>query len=307
MKYSNNDNFANNESFDLYKSDDKGSELCFNECGYEKCSKNHFWEGKRNFYLFHYVLNGKGILSINGNDAQSICKGQCFFITPEDHAYYIADEQSPWEYIWIGFSGMSARGLMKRCGLVKQPVQDVKNEEQLLSLYKEIISNSRKGEYANLLVLAVIYKFVVYLLDNYRMESDGEYTQTEQNFRKIIKVFEANYKTEMDIDKIAKSIGYEKTYVYRLFKKYLGMPPKQYIAYLRLYDALQQIKFNSDERIDKIATEVGFNDYVSFYRAFKKFINMSPEEYRMKLKDGSIERYHLKEMDILEKKIEQYR
>ena len=85
------------------------------------------------------------------------------------------------------------------------------------------------------------------------------------------------------------------------------MPPKQYIAYLRLYDATQQIKFSSGENFEKIATSVGFNEYITFYRAFKKFVGMSPDDYKKKIKQGNIVSIWLKEYELLEKKIEKFR
>ena len=132
-------------------------------------------------------------------------------------------------------------------------------------------------------------------------------TVKEQNFSKIIKMVDSQYKKEISVKKIAQIVGYEKTYVYRLFQEFLNMPPKQYIAYLRLYDATQQIKFSSGENFEKIATSVGFNEYITFYRAFKKFVGMSPDDYRKKIKDENIVSIWLKEYELLEKKIEKFR
>jgi len=304
MKYL---NYDNNDTFDCYKNDDRGSELSLNECGYEKCSPSHYWQGHRDFYLFHYVLKGKGILKYKDEEIRTIRKGQCFFIKPHDEIYYEADEKDPWEYIWIGFGGISAKSLMKKCTLSDTIIQEAKNVDELLNLYKEIISNSRKGEFSNLLVLSVLYRFIVYLLENYRKEDFLEMSIKEQNFSKIIKMIESRYKNDVTVKKIAQIVGYEKTYVYRLFQEFLGMPPKQYVVYLRLYDAVQQIKLSSEENIEKIAASVGFNEYITFYRAFKKFVGMSPDEYRRKIKKGEIISMGLKEFDILEKKIDKFK
>jgi AraC-like DNA-binding protein len=61
------------------------------------------------------------------------------------------------------------------------------------------------------------------------------------------------------------------------------------------------------ENFEKIATSVGFNEYITFYRAFKKFVGMSPDDYRKKIKHENIVSIWLKEYELLEKKIEKFR
>lgn len=303
MKYL---NYDNNDTFDCYKSRDKVSELTLDECGYEKCSPKHYWEGRRDFYLFHYILKGKGILKHN-NEIKEIQGGQCFFIKPNEEIYYEADENEPWEYIWIGFGGLSAKSLMKKCTLSDKIVQDAKNVDLLLSLYKEMISNSRKGEFANLLVLSVLYRFIVYLLENYGKEDYLEMNIKEQNFKKIVKMIDLYYKNKISVKKIAQIVGYEKTYVYRLFQEFMGMPPKQYVCYLRLRAAIQEIRLLDEENMEKIAINVGFDEYLTFYRSFKKFLGMSPDEYRRKVKEDGIINIELKEFESFEQKINKFR
>ena len=42
-------------------------DLTIGEAGYEKCDPGHKWgPGSRNFWTFHYVESGRGILNING-------------------------------------------------------------------------------------------------------------------------------------------------------------------------------------------------------------------------------------------------
>ena len=191
-------NYENNETYDCYINDDKGYELSLNECGYEKCSPSHYWGGVKKFYLFHYILKGKGILKINDGEERIVRGGQVFFVSPYDKIYYEADEIDPWEYIWIGFSGISAKSILQCSTLLKTGIQDVKNEKLLLSLYKNIAASSRKGDVAYLLVLSGLYRFVAYLLENYGIDrSIRDFNIKEQNFRKIVKMLDEKYKTEL--------------------------------------------------------------------------------------------------------------
>ena len=70
----------------------------------------------RPYYLIHYILAGSGTFKTD----QSIYKlhaGQGFLIEPGQETTYIADKNTPWSYVWIGFSGNFADQLMQQIPL----------------------------------------------------------------------------------------------------------------------------------------------------------------------------------------------
>jgi AraC-like DNA-binding protein len=69
--------------------------------------------------------------------------------------------------------------------------------------------------------------------------------------------------------------------VLRLFKRYLGCPPFQYINKLRLTEAADELT-QTDKSVTDIALDLGFNDSNYFSRLFKKHLGLSPREYRNK-------------------------
>ena len=89
-------------------------DLCMYQFGYEQCDPGHsFGPATRNHYLFHYILSGTGTLmadNANGDtQTYSVKSGQGFMIFPGQINTYIADEQLPWEYMWIEFDGLRVK------------------------------------------------------------------------------------------------------------------------------------------------------------------------------------------------------
>ena len=89
-------------------------DLCMYQFGYEQCDPGHsFGPATRNHYLFHYILSGTGTLMADNakGDTQtySVKSGQGFMIFPGQINTYIADEQLPWEYMWIEFDGLRVK------------------------------------------------------------------------------------------------------------------------------------------------------------------------------------------------------
>ena len=96
--------------------------------GWEKCDPSHsFGPAARNHYLFHYCISGTGILYGNNAKGESIPyavkSGQGFMCFPNQINMYIADNEIPWEYVWIEFDGLRAKETIELAGLsVDQPV-----------------------------------------------------------------------------------------------------------------------------------------------------------------------------------------
>ena len=59
-------------------------------------NETHYGPSRRNSYIIHYVLSGKGYF--NGNEVK---KGEGFLIRPNDFEHYYADKKDPWCYLWI--------------------------------------------------------------------------------------------------------------------------------------------------------------------------------------------------------------
>lgn len=69
-------------------------------------------------------------------------------------------------------------------------------------------------------------------------------------------------------------------YVSQLFKKEAGVTFIHYITQKRLEDA-KELLTTTQKPLTDIALEVGFNDTFHFIKTFKKFMGMTPGQYRI--------------------------
>lgn len=85
----------------------------------------------------------------------------------------------------------------------------------------------------------------------------------------------------LEMQYIADNVHFNQDYLTRIFKRETGMSIKSYIVNRRMEKAKILLE-NSRLPIADIAYQVGYYNYTSFNRIFKKFYGTSPQSYRRK-------------------------
>ena len=83
----------------------------------------------------------------------------------------------------------------------------------------------------------------------------------------------------LSLEELAAFCGYSKNHLIRIFKEETGQTPFAYITNLRMSYACKLLE-NSTMTINEISENSGFGNYINFYKAFKKQLCMTPEEWR---------------------------
>lgn len=78
-----------------------------------------------------------------------------------------------------------------------------------------------------------------------------------------------NYAYVIKIQDVARYVGIDRTYLYKLFTRELGISPQQYLIRLRLSMA-KRLLASTDLRITEISNSCGFADSASFCHHFRR-------------------------------------
>jgi AraC-like DNA-binding protein len=84
---------------------------------------------------------------------------------------------------------------------------------------------------------------------------------------------------QLSVEDMALKQNLSASHFSNLFRKATGMAPLDYFIHLKLQKACMLL-FSSDITIKKVAAEIGYNDPYYFSRLFKKYMKVSPEQYR---------------------------
>lgn len=85
---------------------------------------------------------------------------------------------------------------------------------------------------------------------------------------------------ELSLDCLSEVFGTSKFHFHRLFTALTGLSLQQYIRWLRLKRAADQLIVAKDNSIINIAINAGFESHEAFSRAFKKVSGLTPSQYR---------------------------
>lgn len=252
----------------------KGQPLQVFYCGREACASGHFWgPAVRPHYLLHVILTGKGFYTVN-NTKYTLQGGDAFFIRPMESHFYQADSKNPWEYAWVGFGGYEAETVLEETVFSKSSVYYGKNEnEDMIHKIKDLVAVYEKKESNWLILSGKLMELLGEMRAGKEEKYEGEY------LKKALQYVEDHYSYDIKVQDIADWIGIDRTYLYRIFVREIGMSPKVYLTQQRLEHAMRML-CSSNYSISEIAYSCGFCDMVSFHNHFRKKTGMTPGNYR---------------------------
>ncbi|MBE5961044.1 MAG: helix-turn-helix domain-containing protein [Lachnospiraceae bacterium] len=100
----------------------------------------------------------------------------------------------------------------------------------------------------------------------------------------ILSYIEEHYKEKIYISELAKTANMNEQYFCRFFKKMTGNTPVEHLNRYRIEKAAELLS-GTDQKIMDICLECGFEHFSYFIKKFKEYKEVTPHEYRAKLRE----------------------
>jgi AraC-like DNA-binding protein len=151
-----------------------------------------------------------------------------------------------------------------------------------MSLHRELEEKKTgfiqaSGDYLRLFLMEACRGAVEKGVKPFLSDSQGN----EYPAEKVRNFIDHNYQKKITLDKLAEIASTDKSYLCRMFKKYTGKSPFNYLLERRLQAAMIALR-GEDAKILSIAAESGFTDVSFFNRKFKVYTGTTPENFRKK-------------------------
>ena len=240
--------------------------------GYEDRPERARWgPGRRNYCIVHYVTSGKG--RFNGHE---VCAEQGFYIRAGQMHEYHADAKEGWNYFWM----ILTEELAKQYVL---PYIDVNENGIFRAEFAGRLPVERQRIFAekrpmqHLEALSIFFSVMAMHEKGRRNEASAALAHL--NGAKTL--IENSFGRRMTVREVAREIAIDDRYLYNLFIRYEGVPPKEYIDRCTVNNACALLR-GSGMSVTEIAGRLGFDDVCTFSRFFSRRTGVSPTQYRMK-------------------------
>lgn len=234
-------------------------------------------------FEFHYVAGGSGYFEIEGCE-YPLREGLFFYTLPgEGHRIYRKERGS---FLFQYLTHMS--------GL---PIDAVSLFTSLPPEERFFSDPGKRGEWERWRRLfegdnPLGDRILTLQFLGYAMELVSEKKQSQSDKRgaflpksspvleKALNVIQNSLHGKLTLDELAKTVGYDKYQLIRLFKAELGLTPQKYWTRLKVEAALELIR-DKRLKLSEIAEIFAFSDEFHLSRTVKKWTGRSPREWRL--------------------------
>ena len=248
------------KAYELEFGGEKSGSLYVNCCGCSKTEPKHsFGPAWKPHFLIHYILNGKGKFMMDGK-TYPLEAGYGFVIMPEELAFYQADEDDPWTYVWVGFSGTKAEEYMAAMGLsVEYPIFASERSEELYQAVRDMMEHNTYGIANELRRTGQLSLFLSIIAEGgpIREKNHGDWANTYVS--KAVEFIQGNYCNPIKVTDVADYVCINRSYLYTLFQNSLGMSPQQFLMTFRITKAAELLQHTSLS-VESIAISCGYQD-----------------------------------------------
>ncbi|MEO9022164.1 MAG: helix-turn-helix domain-containing protein [Ginsengibacter sp.] len=206
----------------------------------------------------------------------------------------------------VGAFLLAATGLLdgKNCSTHWRAFDEFKNTFPNVNLVTDKIMTDENGIYtsggafssANLILYIIekyagreasIYCSKIFQVDIERHSQspfiifEGQKEHTDKHIKKAQEFIEKNVQEKISVDQIASMLSIGRRNLERRFKKATSNSLVEYMQRVKVEAAKQRFE-TSDDNVNEVMYNVGYNDAKAFRTTFKRFTGLSPVSYRNK-------------------------
>lgn len=233
-----------------------------------------------NGFLLAYTCEGSGYVQYR-NTKKLLNRKDVFLIDCNEYQHY-GTAADKWRFKWILFSGKGARAYFSLVNNNSLNVVKVSEKSKLEGLLDMVISMVEGDSLqADMVLASAIMEILTELLlqDNRLLQEDENIKGSREIVEKAVDMIKNRFHEKLTVDRIASELHFSSHYFAHIFKRFTGIGPHEYLTKHRIGISKELLR-NSQNPVDRISVEVGFENVNNFIRNFRKYEGMTPLKYR---------------------------
>jgi AraC-like DNA-binding protein len=248
--------------------------------GWERCRPDYTMTRDRYPYVvIELVVGGRGQCRLDGT-AHRLEPGVCFASGPRTSCWIETDPEAPLEKFFFALAGPGAARALTNAGLLQGRARRLAALGELREMAELITREGRRhgpmagaicGRLAEVLLLQIGESPAPGASMGRKAASEG----ARGNFERCRALIDAHAAEWRGLDEIATAAGLEASSVCRLFRRFLGVSPHQYLRRRKMALAAAFL-LEEGSRVQDAATRVGMDDPFHFSRCFRAVHGVPP-------------------------------
>ncbi len=233
------------------------------------------------FFELEFYLNDVGYVTLNNDTYEVKRNGVCISVPTDYHKLTSPDGKIMEVYNLSFMSSMLDKELMNKLlysshsNVYYLSESEAEKVRSLISLLESEQSEKQKNDNFAELCISLIITLVL------RRRKDADTEQKQSLALKAVQYVLEHFKENITLEKVAKEVGLNPSYLSHHFHSETGFKFKEYLTATRINYAKKLIRANR-EMLTYACFESGFNSYSAFSRSFIDMVGCSPSEYALK-------------------------
>jgi AraC-like DNA-binding protein len=278
-----------------------------------KVAAYYYREWENYHMIFHrhdqveimYVIKGKCTVETT-DQAFSLTKGDFILLDAGEAHRLMVEEGSPCRMLNIEFQFAAKNN---PCPSLRDLYQTVPGFPELLSsarpyivlkdpdeIYPSLknlimeLDRKHQGQQGQDVMIHLLLCQILLGISRLNQDAQGRESLTGSiHIRRAVSYLHQHYDQDIKISRLASMLHIQEGYLYRIFRKHMGVTPNEYLTRLRMEKA-EMLLARTDIPIIEISGYVGINSRQYFAFLFKKHTSMTPSEYRKLARKSEIQK-----------------
>lgn len=238
-------------------------------------------EHTHDFLEIVLITSGAGIHTVNGT--KIALRQNDFFILPVHTPHSLIPLSSTENFKWINFI-VNYDLIINYCSqIVPNEVLHLSANCEIMNLLNMMIKEAHSySAYSEDILFGYVIALIHLYKKNVLAHDDFSLMNSEIKsayIARVVKYMQQNYHRKITVKELAEVANISVGHLERLFRNEHSTTPIEYLNLYRIQNACNLL-IHTDYTIQQVGELVGFYDAKFFYNTFKKYIGLTPKNYK---------------------------
>jgi len=253
--------------------------------GFEQCDPDYVVQREGfPFCALELVAGGEGTVRLNGTE-HTLRAGSLFHYDDATRLEIRTDPARPMAKYFLCLTGNRARARLRAAGLRPGAHLQLAMFTEVQRLWDDLIREGGHHRATAGRLCAALVEVLLLKIEELAGLSVSPGRATEEAFLRCKRVIEAQAASLATLTDITRATAVGPTRLSRLFRRYQGLSPYQYLLHRKMALAAEAL-MDPSVLVKEAAAQVGFTDPYHFSRCFKQVHRVAPKDFQRSLKHG---------------------